>query len=143
MPVMLSFRPLLLKAEYLLVFCIHLVWVIYKIWKKSMKPQQCKNKCPKRDILYSVSRWKEKRSGHPYFLLLHNSSSCVEIGLQTENQHPGLPGSALNISVVVLWVGGPTNYLTTTNSSWVSWIKHGYYLIYIYCHNQPTTQPTT
>jgi hypothetical protein len=36
-------------------------------------------------------------------VVFHNSSSWVKIRLHTENQHPGLPGSALKVCVVGWW----------------------------------------
>ena len=40
-------------------------------------------------------------------VFFHISSSWVKIRLHTENQLPGLPGSALKVSVVVVVVGQP------------------------------------
>ena len=66
--------------------------------------------------------------GDPYFFL-HISSSWVKIRLHTENQLPGLPGSALKVSVGwgrgggsggVVWGGWvPLHYVVTPTSSWV------------------------
>ena len=56
----------------------------------------------------------EGGSGDPY-IFLHISSSWVKIRLHTENQLPGLSGSALKVSVLVAWVGWvPIYYVITT-----------------------------
>ena len=52
----------------------------------------------------------------PYYFL-HISSSWVKIRLHTENQLPGLSGSALKVSVGGVVEGGPTKYFVTPNLS--------------------------
>ena len=49
-------------------------------------------------------------------VVFHNSSSWVKIRLHTENQLPGLPGSALTVCEVVggLWLWVTLNYVVTT-----------------------------
>ena len=70
--------------------------------------------------------WRGGGSGDPY-IFLHISSSWVKIRLHTENQLPGLSGSALKdwlgwVGGVgwggVGWGGGPTDYFVTLNLSW-------------------------
>ena len=60
----------------------------------------------------------EGEVGDPYFFL-HILSSCAEIRLHAKNQHPGVSGSALKVSVVVVvgWV--PPDYVVIPTSYWV------------------------
>jgi hypothetical protein len=62
------------------------------------------------------------RSSSIFFLGL--LSSWVKIRLHTENQFPGLSGSGLKVSLVVVgwgewvgWGGGPSKYFVTPNLS--------------------------
>jgi hypothetical protein len=89
-----------------------------------------KNQIPRlpRTKYRSSSIWKKLKSSSIFKnieLAFHNSSSWVQIRLHTENQLPGLPGSALKVCVGgggvgwggVGWV--PLNYVVTPTSFWV------------------------
>jgi hypothetical protein len=80
----------------------------------------------------------EGRGGQVTPFFLHISSSWVKIRLHTENQLPGLSGSALKVWLGwvggVGWGGGPTDYFITLNLSW-GWVE-AVTIFYIFCSNK-------